>query len=44
MPPAFDGAFVFASKGGDLDTLEEFAIVDRVPLRDFVSFSFICYF
>src|SRR6267378_6791584 len=45
MPPAFDGAVVLgASKGGNFDTLKEFATVDCVPLRDCVSFAAVYHF
>src|SRR5258707_834018 len=45
MPPTFGGAIVFgASKGGNLNTLREFAIVGCMPLRDCVSFTAVYHF
>src|SRR5882757_9267857 len=45
MPPPFVGAVVLgAKKGANLDLLQEFAIVDYVPLRDCVSFAAVCHF
>src|SRR4030081_4097859 len=45
MPPAFGGAVFFGiSKGGNFDTLQEFAIVDCMPLRDCISFAAVYHF
>src|SRR4030081_1241147 len=45
MPPAFGGAVFFGiSKGGNFDTLQEFATIDCVPLRDCVSFAAVYHF